>query len=151
MAEPRELSTVVKEFNLGVTSLIQRVEKKTRSENVRGQLDRAKARIRLLRDTMGDSALVNIAHPFFIEYSDNILEENSELREGFFLSMDFRAEYERRKNKVSNEDEFVLSLIDAIKELYKKVSQKEKDEVYLSVRNLLIYSIEYKMITNPDQ
>lgn len=141
----RDPDVVAREFNETVRNLIKRLEKKSRSDIEIANLDRLKKRITLLKSTMGDLALIGESSPFFIEYADKIISRE----ETFFLTMDIRAEYVKRKNgKVDKQDEFMFSLTDSIREHYKKSSQKDRDDVYNDVKMLFNACVEYQIATN---
>lgn len=144
--DARPLNVVVKEFNENTRELITKIEKKTRDEITLANLDRARKRISLLKSTMGDSALIGEAHPFFIDYAGRILESDEAIRENFFMTMDVKSEYIKTKGCVKREDEFVFALTDSIRVMYKKITRQEKDEVYALIKKMLACSIEYQMI-----
>jgi hypothetical protein len=138
----RKTESIVAEFNATVRNLLNKFERKARSELDAANIDRLKKRIVLLKSTMGDHSLIELSSPFFIEYSDNILERN----EDFFIGMDVRREYVSRSgNAITKNNEFIFSLIDYVRNNYNKSSPKEKDDLYESVRSLFSNSVEYNL------
>src|SRR5690606_23406484 len=104
-------------------------------------LDRLKKRMQLLKMTMGDEALIIEASPFFINYSEQIINRD----EQFFNNMDVKAEYVKHKGKLDKQDEFIFSLTESIRNHYNKSSQKEKDEAYENTRILFNCCVEYQI------
>lgn len=138
----RDSTVIIGEFNTIVRGLITKVEKKSRREEEIANLDRLKKRITLLKQTIGDYALISEASPFFIEYSEQILIRD----EKFFETMDVRTEYMKRVGgNVKREDEFIFDLIKSVREHYKKATQTEKDDVYVDVKTLFKCCVEYKL------
>ena len=140
----RSTDVLIKEFNATVRGLISKLEKKSRSDIEVANLDRLRKRISLLRTTAGESSLISESSPFFIEYSDQIINRD----EKFFNSMDVRSEYIKRKGSVNKQDEFIFSLTDSIRGHYNKASQKEKDELYNDVKTLFEACVEYQIATS---
>lgn len=143
----RPAGEIAREFNASTRNLITKLEKKSRSEEELANLDRLKKRISLLKSTMGETALVMEASPFFIEYAERILEPDQATREKFFMELDVRSEYIKRKGSVSKQDEFVFGLTDSIRNHYKKSSQQERDEVYKEVKTMLACCTELALIS----
>lgn len=133
----------VSDFNKLVRALINRLEKKSRQDEEIANLDRLKKRISLLRSTMGDNALIAEAAPLFIDYAEKILESDVEKREKFFLDMDVRGEYIKRKGVIQKQDEFFFTLTDSIRAHYRRAQKKEREEVYAEVKNMLTCCLEY--------
>jgi hypothetical protein len=140
----RSTDVLIKEFNATVRGLISKLEKKSRSDIEVANLDRLRKRISLLRTTAGESSLISESSPFFIEYSDQIINRD----EKFFNSMDVRSEYIKRKGSVNKQDEFIFSLTDSIRNHYNKATQKEKDELYNEVKALFEACVEYQIATS---
>ncbi len=133
---------IIKEHISIIKSLLDRAQKKSRDQEEIALLDRLKKRITLLMQTMGEDALCVAIAPFMNENSENILGRN----EKFFLEIDARAEYIKKHGKEPPaEDEYLFRLIDIIKSLYRKIPQKEKDEVYSEVLNLFNDTVEYQI------
>lgn len=141
----RPVNELVKTFNTTTNSIIRKVELKVRTDIEKANLDRLRKRIRTFISVGGDQSLLAEAHPFFLEYSERILETDQVKREHFFMTMDIKAEYLKVKNEVKAEDEFVFALTDSIREHYKKIPQKEKEEIYNEVRSMLLCCVEYNM------
>jgi hypothetical protein len=114
----RKPDVIIKEFNTNVRSLITRLERKSRSDFEIANLDRLKKRISLLKQSMGESALISESKEFFLEYASTILDRSK--CEELFLTVDVRAEYIKRKGKVDKQDEFMFTLTDSIRSHYKK-------------------------------
>ncbi len=145
MQSVRLRKDIVRQFNTTVHSIIKKIEQKTRKELEVANLDRLRKRINLLISTNGDDALLVESSPFFVEFRERILEPNQEIREKFFMTMDIRTEYLKHKKEVQKEDEFVFALTDSIREHYKKISQTEKDQVYVEIVSLFQCCIEYQI------
>lgn len=142
MQKIRKPDDIVADFNGVIRELISRLEKKSRSDFEIATLDRLKKRIILLKSTLGQSALIESAAPFFIDYSEQILCRD----ENFFNNMDVRKKiFETKSTRMDKDDEFLLSLIDMIKKYYNKVAQSEKDAVYSDVKNLFNNSVEFQI------
>lgn len=138
---PRDV--VAKEFNALIRKLITRAEKKARSEIDVAMLDRLKKRIALLKQTMGEYALIGESSSFFIEYAETIMDRAE--CEKLLMTVDVRAEYVRRKGKVDKQDEFIFGLVDSIRGHYTKAPSTERDEIYNEVKTLMEASLEYNM------
>lgn len=139
----RKPQEIIADFSATVRSLIGKLEKKSRDEIELANLDRLKKRISLLRSTLGESALITESTPFFLEYSDKIINRD----ENFFISMDVKSEYIKRKGRIDKQDEFIFTMTDSIRSHYNRSSQIEKDEVYNNVKKLLSCCAEYKIAT----
>ena len=139
--EFRSVDVLAKEFNTIVRGLISKLERKSRSDIEVANLDRLRKRISLLKATAGELSLISESSPFFIEYSDQIINRD----EKFFNSMDVRSEYIKRKGTVNKQDEFIFSLTESIRGHYNKASQKEKDELYAEVKSLFEACVEYEI------
>ena len=137
----RGLSEVVKEFNTVVFSLLNRIERKARTDLEAGNLDRLRKRISLLKSTMGDNALIDSAAPFFLEYKDPIMYRD----ESFFTNLDARNECIRRKGAIEKSDEFIFSLVDSTKVMYNSSSVAEKDTIYAEIKRLFTCSVEFEL------
>lgn len=133
----------VSKFNKLVRALINRLEKKSRQDEEIANLDRLKKRISLLRSAMGDSALITEASPLFIDYAERILEKDVEKREKFFLDMDVRSEYIKRKGSIQKQDEFFFTLTDSIRTHYRRAQKKEREDVYAEVKDMLTCCLEF--------
>jgi len=142
----RTKPALAKDFNAGVYELITMAEKKTRDEMTLANLDRAKKRLNMLIYNMGDQTPLEEAYPFWCDYADNILEKDQELRDNFFLTLNVRAEYAKYGKEIKSEDEFLFSLTDAIRDLYKKSSDVDKKRVYSIVNRLLQCSLEIAVL-----
>jgi hypothetical protein len=142
MQQSRETKVIIRDHLALTRGVIDRVMKKSRSQDEIAHLDRLKKRITLLLQTMGDDALIVEMSPFMNEHSEAILGRN----EDFFLTLDARQEYIKVHNREpATEDEFVFLLIDSIRALYKKISQKERDELYAEVVKIFNCCIEYQI------
>ncbi len=141
----RTAAVLAKDFNAGVYELIAMAERKTRDEMTQANLYRAKKRLNTLIWTSGDVTPLAEAYPFWNDYSDRILEADPVVRDNFFLTLDIRAEYAKYGKVVNPEDEFLFSLTDAIRELYKKSSADDKGRVYAIVKRLHDCGLEYAL------
>lgn len=134
---------VIREHLALVRSVLDRAAKKSRSQDEIALIDRLKKRITLLIQTMGDDALIINMTPFMMDNSDNILNRN----EDFFLGVDARAEYVKKNGiEPPADDEYLFKLVDSIKLLYQKITQKEKDDVYADVVKIFNCCVEYQML-----
>lgn len=141
--KPEEITAA---FNAGTRDLIQRLEKKSRSEDEIANLDRLKKRISLVKNSLGESFLLQNAAPVFVEFSDYILEKDEQKRDSFFLEYNVRAECMKRGAHLDKSDEFIFSLIDSIRAYYKRASSAEKKDIYAEIRKLLECCVEYKLL-----
>ena len=130
---------IVSNFNKIINDLLQRLERKSRSDEDVSNLDRLQKRISLLKRTMGPESLIENAAPIIIEYAEQITECNDK----FFTEMDVRAECIKKGGKIDSDNEYIFSMINNIKVLYLKASIEEKKAIFVSVNGLLLHSIEY--------
>ncbi len=146
----RSADAIVTQFNLTVRDIINRIEKKSRSNEELANLDRLKKRVSLLKQTMGPAALVTESTPFFLKYSERILETDEKIREDFFMNLDVRGEYMRSKktNSILPADEFVFALTDSVRGHWRRATVREKSDVYEDVKNMLTCCIEHKLVTS---
>lgn len=147
-AKFRTPDEIVSEFNTKSRALISRAEKKSRRSSEIAQIDRLKKRLNLLRMTMGDSAILVESTPFFLNYSDVILDRSK--YDDMILNLDLRKEYSKYKQSIGSEDEIIISLIESIRLHHVVSSQQDKDDVYADVRRLLNCCVEYKLVVSPD-
>jgi hypothetical protein len=99
----------------------------------------------MLKD-ISEEGIVQGACPFFIKYSNQILEPDVEKRETFFTTIDPRKVYKERYNEEPTaSQDFVFQLIDIIRNQYKVASQTEKEQVYKEVKDLHNACIEYEI------
>ncbi len=82
---------VSSKFNTIVNELISMLERRTRSELEMSNLDRLRKRIRLLKSTLGDEALIQASASFFVKYSEMILEPDVSKREEYIMNTNLRA------------------------------------------------------------
>ncbi len=132
-------------FNKLVNELITMLEGRTRSDIEFANLDRLKKRLSLLKSTVGSEALIQLAAPFFIHYSEQILDTNAERRDQFFLTIDPRAESTKFNIQTSTQDDFFFTLADSIKTHYKRAADSERATVYAKTVSMLRCSIEYRV------
>ena len=145
MQAQRTGSTIIKEHVGAVKSLLDKATKKSRNQEEIALLDRLKKRITLLLQTMGEDALIIQMSPFMQDNADNIIGRN----EKFFLDIDAKAQYiEKYGVEPKSDDEYLFKLIDIIKALYRKIPQKEKDEVYAEVLKIFNCCIEYQIVAS---
>lgn len=141
---------LVSKFNASTRVLITKLEQKSRIELELANLDRLKKRINLLKQTMGDDAPMRESMPVFISNAAQILDEDVERRETFFLNMDVRAEYIKLKgdsaDAVEPSDAFVFSLIDSVRAHYTKSSKAERAAVYEEVKSMLVCCLTQESI-----
>lgn len=141
-AETRDKKTIIKDHLALVRAIIDKVMKKSRSNDELALLDRLKKRITLLLQTMGEDSLLVEMTPFMILHSEEILGRN----EKFFLEINAKNEYIKVHGKAPpSENEFLFLLIDSIRALYKKISQKERDELYADVVKIFNCCVEYQI------
>jgi hypothetical protein len=138
----RDAKTIIKEHLVLVRGVIDKVMKKSKSTEEIALLDRLKKRITLLLQTMGEDILIVEMAPFMNSHSEEILSRN----EDFFLTVNARSEYIKTNGREpASEDEFVFMLIDSIRALYKKLSQRERDDLYAEVVKIFNCTIEYQI------
>jgi hypothetical protein len=141
-AENRDKKTIIKDHLALVRAVIDKVMKKSRSNEELALLDRLKKRITLLLQTMGEDSLLVEMTPFMILRSEEILGRN----EKFFLEINAKDEYIKANGVAPpSEDEFLFLLIDSIRALYKKISQKERDDLYADVVKIFNCCVEYQI------
>jgi hypothetical protein len=126
--------------------LITTIERKSRNDLEVANLDRLRKRISWLKAALGDTGTISLAAPFFINFSEIILNPNEAERNEFFLTMDVRAEYLKYNAVVSKQDEFIFELSDSIRKHYKNTTASERAGIYNKVTSMLRCSIEYKML-----
>lgn len=147
MQQSRDIKTIQRDHLTLIRGVIDRIMKKSRSQEEIANLDRLKKRITLLLQTMGEDALIVQITPFMITHAEAILKRDEE----FFLSLNARQEYIAiNKREPPPDDEFAFLLIDSIRALYKKITQKDRDELYADVVKIFNCCIEYK-IAAPDR
>lgn len=141
----------VAKFNALITDLVGRLEKKARSTEERTMIYRLKGRIATAL-SFDRAAMIAVSAPIFIDFSDKILVDTKAERDKFFLEMDAKAEYEKRKEHISAsaassgepaDDEYVHNLINMMRSKYSSCSPTEQDAIYAAVRGLLAESAEY--------
>ncbi len=146
MQQQRGIFTIAKEFNLLTWDLITMIERKSRSEIEMANLDRLKKRVSLLKSTVGDIAPIQLAAPFFINFSENILNPDAAERDRFFMDIDARAEYIKYSGAIHKQDEFAFELSDSMRVHYKNTNAQERNDIYNKVVSMLRCVAEYKMI-----
>lgn len=143
--------TESRQFNSQINELIKMLELRSRSDDELGLIDRLRKRISLSK-TIDEHAIIKLAAPWFIKYSPNILEENAQQREKFFLEMDPRKVYiTTYKTQPPAEDEFMFTLSDMIKTHYQKADAKLRIEIYNKVLSLHNGAIRFELIRNGAQ
>ncbi len=151
MEQPsRDVAAISREFNALIRDLIAVIERKSRSDMEIVNLDRLKKRISILKSTLGDTILIQLAAPFFLNFSEVILNPDARARDEFFMNMDVRAEYLKYRSTVAKQDEFVFELSDSVRSHYRNINQAERDGIYNKVTSMLRCAIEYKMIVPND-
>jgi hypothetical protein len=135
----------VSKFNTTVRTLITRLEKKSRREDEIANLNRLNKRIGLAKQSIGHDVLIKGAAPVFVEFAEKILVEDAAARDEFFLALNVRDEYIRRKGAIEKDDEFIFSLIDSIRTHYQRAPIEEREAVYADVKVLLACSLRYKI------
>ncbi len=145
MAETRKPQEIVLNFNKTINSLLSKLEKRSTSLAEKADLDRLRQRINLLRKTHahGGQALLEQAGPFLYKYGEKILNRD----ESFFINIDVRKEH---GHEVGKDDEFVFTLVENIKAMYKKSKQQEKDAVYAEILSLYTDFLGYCMVVGCD-
>jgi hypothetical protein len=134
--------TEVSEFNRLVFTLVNTFEKKSRNDVDLANLDRLKRRLTLARSTLEEIMCVK-SLPVFMKYKDQILSRD----EKFFLSLDVRGECNALQIDANKEDEFIFSLIDAMKNYYVRARPDEKKFLWDAVNTLFELSVKYKVRT----
>lgn len=134
----RDKQLIVREFNKQTNDLIKLFELTSNDEVEQANLDRLRKRISLLKTTLGENRLIELAAPVFINISEEITERN----EQFFMNVDARAEF-NKKYSASSEDEFMFLLVDSARSLYNRSPKADKDYIYNSILLLYRNAIEY--------
>ena len=138
MADARK-DKLAKEFNVTIKSLITILEKRSRSDEEISNLDRLRKRINLLNATMGDSALLLQATPYFEKYAEEIITRN----EKFFTDFDVKSEISQIE---SGAGAFILALTSQMKNSYMKANQTEKNNIYRHIKILFESCAEYNTL-----
>ena len=141
--EIRETQTIVREYNSIVTELIRKLNNCSISEDELAVVDRVKKRIFLLSSTMGNAALLAECGPFFLRYKDQIIHRD----EGFFMTANIEKE---AAGLVKQGDEFIYTLVNMIRQHYKRSDQAEKDYLYGKLHKLYDDYLEYEL-SLPDE
>jgi hypothetical protein len=141
----RPQAKIISEFNALLSDIIGVFEKKSRSATEMSMINRLKKRISLLRSTVGDGAVIDVATQPFIDYSEQILDPNVAEREKFFMTVDVRTQCLKYQRVINNTDEFFFALVDAIRQHYTSSSAEERTEIYSKVTSMLRCAIEYKI------
>lgn len=137
----------VSKFNELVTGLVGRLEKKARKTEERNMIYRLKSRIATAL-SFDLAAMIAVAAPIFVDFSDKILVETKAERDKFFLEMDAKSEYTRRREAAGTpvdpaDNQYVFELIDMIRSKYAESTAAEQDATYAAVRGLLAESADY--------
>lgn len=148
MTEDRPLNEVITDFNTTTSDLIKFIEQRTKSEIDRANLDRLRRLLGLLKSNMGPEAPIKEAYPFFIEFREQILEEDVQKREQFFLTIDPIEEAKKRGKEIKKEYEFAIALTGPLKALYQHSKQKDRDAAYEKVKILFACCCEYGIANN---
>lgn len=145
MTETRSSQEIILHFNQLINSLILKVEKRSNTPKEKADVDRLRQRINLLRKmhSHGGQALLEEVGPILYKYTDQILSRS----EDFFLNMDIQSKF---GHKINKETEFVYSLVDNVKNIYKHSRQKEKDEIYSEIISLHTDYIGYCIVCGLD-
>jgi hypothetical protein len=146
--ETRKPAEISLSFNQRINQLLKMLEKRSTTTDDIANLDRLQQRVNMLRRThaSGGQFLMESAGPFLFKFKEEILERD----EQFFLDMDVKTEIIKSGKKIEKGDEFMFSLIDNIKNMYRKAKQKERDDVYENVNGLLLDWFGYCMVTSKD-
>ena len=131
---------LVDDFNATVNQIINTVEKKTRNDLDLANLDTLKRRIKLGKSTLGDDILCTQSMPIFMKYKKQIMTCD----ESFFLGLNIANEC--RNIEISSSDEYVFSLIDAMKIYYSKASDTDRQALWSNVKRLFELSLEYSIM-----
>lgn len=136
--EKRTPKEICHSFNLTTNQLVKVLEQKSRTELELANLERVRKRISMAKQVGGDNILIEEAVDFFLDFSEPILNRE----ENFFMTLDVKSKYH---HKIKKEDEFVYSLIDSVREHYKKMKQAERDDVYNKVLTLYTDCLGYRL------
>jgi hypothetical protein len=134
--------STLSEFNKLVFALVNAFEKKSRNDIDLANLDRLKRRLTLARSTQEDIMIIK-SLPVLMKYKEHILARN----ENFFLTMDVRGECASLQIHANKDDEFIFSLVDAMKNYYVRARPDEKKFLWDSVNSLFELSVKYKLRT----
>ena len=136
------MSSEVSEFNKLVFTLINTFEKKSRNDVDLANLDRLKRRLALVKTTLSEDIMCVEVLPIFMNYKQQILARD----EKFFLGLDARRECSVLGiERIGKEDEFIFSLIDAMRKYYVACRADEKKFLWDSVNRLFEISVKYKL------
>lgn len=133
------MTDLVLEFNQIISTLLRKVEQKSRNDDELASLDRVQKRINLLKSTMGIESLIDIAAPVILRYSGPIMSND----ENFFTTMDVRAESINNGITITADDEYIFSLIDSVKAHYVKLGSDEKKKIFIDINKLLNLSARW--------
>jgi len=141
----RSKDEIAREFNKILAGLLNRLEKKCRSENDLALIDRVRKRLLIAKNT-SLGICIEGSIPFFMNYSEKILDEDETRRSEFVSTINPRKAYHDRYGEPPTAmQDFVFEIADVIRYQYNRANQTEKMQVYLEVRNLLNNCIEYKI------
>lgn len=141
----RPRAKIILEFNTLMAEIIGIFERKSRTELETSMINRLKKRIALLKSTLGDAAVIDIAAQPFIDYSEQILDPDVKAREKFFMTVDARTQYLKYQRAINKSDEFFFALIDSVRQHYTSSGEDERAEIYAKVTSMLTCAIEYKI------
>lgn len=139
----RAQAVVIAEFNAVVADLIRFVEGKSRSDAEAANLDRLRRRMSLLKQATGPGAVLALAAPVFIKYSEIILHPDQSTRERFFLGTDLRTQ----GPDLGRENDFVFDLAESVRGQYRRYTQTDRDYTHAQITTLLKCSIEHRLTT----
>lgn len=127
---------IVKNFNSHVTNLVKTFEDATDNELDLSNLNRLRKRIALIKSTLGDDKIIELASPIFLKLKEEILNRD----ESFFMNVNVRS---KAKNNIDQSDEFVLDLVDMARKQYRLSSEAERDYIYSQIKSLFTLSVEF--------
>jgi len=122
-------------FNAIIKKLVYILQCKCTTKEESALVGRLKSRISLLINMMGKEALIAEAAPHLRMYSEKILNKDVD----FFQTIPVA---ELLKNK---SNDFATSLVNSIRISYANSTEKEQDEIYALVLDLLAESTMYEM------
>lgn len=137
--ELRPLNSVILNFNKTINKLLNLLSGKSKSDIEVANLDRLKKRVNMLVSA-SESLLIERASPIFIDISEPILNKDEE----FFMNTNVKEELKNNGFTLDKQDEYLFSLIDSIRKIYKNAPKNDKDIVFNHIKNLFDDCVEYQ-------
>ncbi len=136
----RDISVALTEFNTTISEVLKIADMMLPDSNSKSHVESLRRKFTILKG-MGPSEPLAQASPFFIRFTDKIMDRDEE----FFANANIREEAAAAGKPISNGDDYVEDLIDKLRAAYKESSKAEKDTLYNYCRVMLRCSIEWKL------